>query len=303
MKNPLFKTAVALTTTFAVTTQIVAAPLSGKAQTAKAQTAIPQNKPLPFDTIPARGGVIKITPIIHASIQIEYRGTVILVDPISAGTYRKKADFILITHPHPDHFDPALLKKITGAAEVIIPRSKLFQQAWTASKLERLVPSVKLGNQERLFLGLSNYRSPSRENIVTVESVPAYNIKRGPDATHKFHPKGAFNGYILTLGGKRIYIAGDTEATPEMKALKNIDAAFIPMNLPYTMTPQEAAVGVRAFKPKIVYPYHFRYPFNQPNTNPQQFIRAMKGSGVSVRVLDWYNAVPVARFMAAMKKQ
>ena len=88
-----------------------------------------------------------------------------------------------------------------------------------------------------------------------------------------------------------------------MKALRNIHAAFIPMNLPYTMTPQEAAVGVRAFKPRVVYPYHFRFPFNKPNSNPQQFIQAMKGSGVQVRVLDWYNAAPVARFMAAAAKR
>ncbi len=283
MKNPLPKTVFALVTMFALTTQILAAPVFSKTQMQMSQT-----KPLSFDTIPARGGVIRITPIIHASVQIEYRGKVILVDPISAGTYRKKADLILITHSHPDHFDEykiAEMHKVKGT--VIAP----------------LVVAETLGGDEVLpettkLVSLSNGQKVLAQGVL-VEAVPAYNIKRGPNATHKFHPKGAFNGYILTLGGKRIYIAGDTEATPEMKRLKNIDAAFIPMNLPYTMTPQEAAVGVRAFKPKVVYPYHFRYPFNQPNDNPQRFVQAMKGSGVRVRVLDWYNAAPVGRFVAA----
>jgi len=282
MKNPLLKTVVALFATV-VTTSSFAAPTSSAPRMATSQT-----KPLPFDTIPARGGVIRITPIIHASIQIEYRGKVILVDPISAGSYRKKADLILITHSHPDHFDTKAIAKVSRVDTLFIAPVSMDAQI-------RRTPSYNLSvalSNGALHTPLSGFR-------YIVEAVPAYNIKRGPDATHKFHPKGAFNGYILTLGGKRIYIAGDTEATPEMKRLKNIDAAFIPMNLPYTMTPQEAAVGVRAFKPKVVYPYHFRYPFDQPNDNPQRFVQAMKGSGVQVRVLDWYNAAPVARFVAA----
>lgn len=286
MKNPLPKTVFALVATVAWTTSTFAAPAFNAQKMAMSQT-----KPLSFDTIPARGGVIKITPLIHASIQIEYRGKVILVDPIAIDSvnYKKEADLILITHSHPDHFDNTTILNLSGAkTTMVVPKSKEFVRAMTQSKIDIFTPFTELANGETL-----------RVLNFTIQAVPAYNIKRGPDATHKFHPKGAFNGYILTLGGKRIYIAGDTEATPEMKALKNIDAAFIPMNLPYTMTPQEAAVGVRAFKPKVVYPYHFRYPFDQPNTNPQQFIQAMKGSGVSVRVLDWYNAAPVARFVAA----
>lgn len=283
MRNPLFKTAAALLAIAALTTQIVAAPSSETSQIAASQT-----KPLSFDTIPAKGGVIKITPLIHASIQIEYRGKVILVDPIGAGTYCKKADLILITHSHPDHFDTKAIAKVSRVDTLLIAPVSMDAQI-------RRTPSYNLS------AALSNGATltPQSGFRYIIEAVPAYNIKRGPDATHKFHPKGAFNGYILTLGGKRIYIAGDTEATPEMKALKDIDAAFIPMNLPYTMTPQEAAVGVRAFKPKVVYPYHFRYPFDQPNDNPQRFVQAMKGSGVQVRVLDWYNAAPVARFVAA----
>jgi L-ascorbate metabolism protein UlaG (beta-lactamase superfamily) len=101
-----------------------------------------------------------------------------------------------------------------------------------------------------------------------------------------FHDKGRGNGYIVTLGGKRLYFAGDTECTPEMKALKNIDVAFVPMNLPYTMTPAEAAECVKAFKPKIVYPYHFR------GQKPEDFAAALKGESIDVRIRDWYPAAP-----------
>lgn len=118
---------------------------------------------------------------------------------------------------------------------------------------------------------------------VSIEAVPMYNIQRGPSPGQLYHDKGRGNGYIVTLGGKRIYIAGDTECTPEMKALKNIDVAFLPMNLPYTMPPSEAAECVKAFEPGIVYPYHYR------GQNLDEFAAALKGtSGVDVRIRDWY---------------
>jgi L-ascorbate metabolism protein UlaG (beta-lactamase superfamily) len=106
--------------------------------------------------------------------------------------------------------------------------------------------------------------------MVKIEAVPAYNIVNKRDATHVYHPKGEGNGYILTLGDKRIYIAGDTENTPEMKALKNIDVAFLPMNLPYTMTPEMVADAVRAFRPEILYPYHYG------ETDPQILVDLLK---------------------------
>ena len=111
-----------------------------------------------------------------------------------------------------------------------------------------------------------------------------YNLQRGPSPGQLFHDKGRGNGYVVTLGGKRLYIAGDTECTPEMKALKDIDVAFVPMNLPYTMPPSEAAECVKAFKPKIVYPYHYR------GQNLDEFASALKGSGVDVRIRDWYGS-------------
>jgi L-ascorbate metabolism protein UlaG (beta-lactamase superfamily) len=119
---------------------------------------------------------------------------------------------------------------------------------------------------------------------VSIEAVPMYNLQRGPAAGQLFHTKGRGNGYLLTLGGKRVFIAGDTECVPEIKALKNIDVVFLPMNLPYTMPPAEAADCVKAFKPKIVYPYHFQ------GQKPEEFADALKGSGIEVRMLNWYPA-------------
>jgi L-ascorbate metabolism protein UlaG (beta-lactamase superfamily) len=118
----------------------------------------------------------------------------------------------------------------------------------------------------------------------TVESVPAYNLTRGPAAGKLFHDKGRGCGYIVTYGGKRFYFSGDTEAIPEMKALKNIDVAFVCMNLPYTMTPEEAADGVRAFHPKVVYPYHYK------GSDTAAFKKALDGSGIDVRLIDWYGS-------------
>jgi len=118
---------------------------------------------------------------------------------------------------------------------------------------------------------------------IGIEAVPMYNLTRGPSAGQFYHDKGRGNGYVLTFGGKRVYIAGDTECIPEMKALKNIDIAFLPMNLPYTMTPQEAAECTKAFRPKVVYPYHYM------GQDPQAFADALKGEkGIEVRLRNWY---------------
>ena len=242
------------------------------------------------DTIPAHGGAIRITPIFHASLQIEYGGKVIDVDPVGAGSYTRKADLILITHAHPDHFDKANIQKIVApAARIVALRAVRAQllQTWKPSAL------VTLDNGSVYnFTAAGEHK---QKLTIHIEAVPMYNLVRGPKPGQKFHPKGVGNGYVLTLGGKRIYIAGDTEATPEMRRLKKIDVAFLPMNLPFTMTPQEAASGARAFMPKIVYPYHYRYPFNKPNTNPQQFAAALKGTPIEVRIREWYPAAAVAR--------
>ena len=116
----------------------------------------------------------------------------------------------------------------------------------------------------------------------TIEAIPAYNLKRGPAAGQLFHDKGRGNGYVLTYGGVRIYFSGDTEGVPEMRALKNIDVAFVCMNLPYTMPPDEAADAVKAFHPNVVIPYHYR------GSDLALFQKGLEGTGIEVRLLDWY---------------
>ena len=216
------------------------------------------------DTIPASGGAIAITPINHATLQITHANHVIDIDPVAQGTYTNLAapDIILITDIHGDHLDPATIAKLKKAT------TKIVAPAAAAAKLEGA--TVIANGETRTVDGVS------------IQAVPMYNLTRGPAAGQLFHDKGRGNGYIVTLGGKRIYVAGDTECIPEMKALKNIDVAFVPMNLPYTMPPSEAAECVKAFKPRIVYPYHYR------GSNLEEFAGALKDSGVEVRVRDWY---------------
>jgi L-ascorbate metabolism protein UlaG (beta-lactamase superfamily) len=221
-------------------------------------------------TIPAAGGAIRISPIKHASFQIEFNNRVIQVDPISTNNNAQaaKADVILITDIHGDHMDAKAIEALRKpGASVVVPAA--VRDA-LAGKSDNLV--VMANGESKTFNGIA------------IEAVPMYNLVRGPSAGQLFHTKGRGNGYVLTMGGKRVYIAGDTECVPEMKALKNIDAAFVPMNLPYTMTPAEAADCVKAFAPKVVYPYHY-------NTadNAQAFAAAMKGTpGIEVRLGDWY---------------
>lgn len=248
-------------------------------------------------TIQADGGPIRVTAIFHASTQIEYRGRVIDIDPVSAGSYTRKADIILVTHTHPDHFDPAAIDKVRSPLTRLVAPLSVIEPYLQMNKRLALYP-MKNGST----LNFKMRGAKGAPIAIRIEAVPSYNLVRGPKAGQKFHPKGRFNGYVLTLGGKRIYFAGDTEATPEMKRLKNIDAAFLPMNLPYTMTPQEAAQATRAFRPRVVFPYHFRFPFNKAGTNPQQFQAALKGTRIQVRMLDWYPAKAVSRAMAAMSK-
>jgi L-ascorbate metabolism protein UlaG (beta-lactamase superfamily) len=238
---------------------------AGAQATPQRQVAAPSVTPAQTSV---REGDITITPITHASFQIEYGGKVIHVDPTSPGDYSKskQADLVLITDIHPDHLDPAAIARVRKqGSPVVAPQA-------AAEKIENA--TVMSNGETKSVAGIS------------VEAVPMYNLQRGPSAGQLFHTKGRGNGYILTLGGKRLYIAGDTECTPEMRALKNIDIAFIPMNLPYTMPPSEAAECVKAFTPKVVYPYHYR------GQNPEEFKAALKDVPVEVRLLDWYPAPP-----------
>lgn len=220
--------------------------------------------------VPASGGDIVITPIQHASVQVEHGGLIIQVDPAQGDLSKaKKADLVLITDIHGDHLSPEGISTVRKpGAPVVMPAAV---QSQAGDKIAAPV-EVLANGQTKTVAGVS------------IEAVAMYNLQRGPSAGQLFHTKGRGNGYIVTLGGKRVYFAGDTECVPEVKALKNIDVAFVPMNLPYTMPPSEAAECVKAFKPKIVYPYHFQ------GQKPEEFQDALKGSGIEVRILNWYPA-------------
>ncbi len=192
------------------------------------------------DVVPTSGGDLEITFIGHGTLMFAFGGKVIHVDPFSrVADYASlpKADVVLITHQHPDHLDLEALKPIRTEKTVVILTEKCAEQ-------------VKGG------IAMKNGDVRTVEGI-KVEAVPAYNLVHKRDGGEPYHPKGEGNGYVLTFGDKRVYVAGDTENTPEMKALKAIDVAFLPMNLPYTMTPEMVADAAKAFKPKVLYPYHY----------------------------------------------
>ena len=217
------------------------------------------------DTISAAGGEIRITPIVHGSVQLEYGDVVIQVDPLSRGDYTDapKANLILVTDIHGDHLDPEAIGSLSQEGTEIVVLGAVAEQ---------------LGAGTVLANGDSHEVAG-----VLIEAVPMYNLERGPEAGKLFHDSGRGNGYLLTMGGKRIYLAGDTACIPEMKALEDIDVAFVPMNLPYTMPPDEAAECVAAFKPGIVYPYHYR------GSDLEVFKAALADvPEVEVRIREWY---------------
>jgi L-ascorbate metabolism protein UlaG (beta-lactamase superfamily) len=218
----------------------------------------------PSDTFDTSAGPVKITPIQHASFMIEAGGKVIQVDPVGPDfdTGVPQADLILVTDIHGDHMSPPTIAKLKKAGTTIIAPAAVAKTVTEAQ--------VVANGESRKWEGW------------TIEAVPMYNIKRGPSEGKLFHDKGRGNGYVLTYGGRRFYISGDTEGVPEMRALKNIDVAFVCMNLPYTMPPEEAAEAVKAFHPKVVYPYHYR------GSDLAVFQKGLEGSGVEVRLRDWY---------------
>ncbi len=276
--------------------------LAALATAAFSSTGNAQNSVAAEDSIRASGGMLRIIPKFHASMQLEYQGKVIAIDPIMYGSWKKKADYILVTHPHGDHLSLPAIAKLMQAGTIIIAPHELLPTI-------KLIPSANVVSATPgKVINYSSQSSGKYGKVVAftlkIQALAMYNLQRGPQPGKKYHPKeDKWTGYVLTLGGKRLYIAGDTEATPEMKALKNIDAAFLPMNLPYTMTPEEAAGAAKVFQPKVVYPYHFRSPFNKANDTPERFARVMRGSGVKVKLLDWYPASGIKRFLAAEKNR
>ena len=218
-------------------------------------------EPPEYDKLSTSVGIVEMHFVGHGSLFFKVNGFFIYVDPVrSSGNYDflPKADIILVTHEHGDHLDPKLIEDLKK------PGTLLFCNENSTSKVPWGM-AMKAGDRQEI-------------NNIIIEAVPAYNIVNESSPGHPFHPKGAGLGYILTIGGKRIYIAGDTENTPEMKSLRNIDVAFLPMNLPYTMTPAMVADAALAFKPKILYPYHFG------DTDTSELTKLLKDSGIEVRI-------------------
>ena len=192
------------------------------------------------DVIKTTAGNLEITFIGHGSLMMKFGGKVIHVDPYSKLTDSAKlpkADLVIITHEHQDHLDMAALQQVTTAKTVKVITEKCA---------EKITGGIIMKNGDT-----------RKVEGITVEAVPAYNIVHKRDNGQSYHPKGDGNGYILTFADKRLYIAGDTENVPEMSLLKQIDIAFLPMNLPYTMTPEMVADAARSFRPKVLYPYHY----------------------------------------------
>jgi len=212
------------------------------------------------DTLTTSQGDAVITFIGHGTLMLEFDGKAIHVDPWSRlADYSElpKADLILVTHDHGDHFDKKTISLLSKDNTDIIV-SKVC-----AGKVDAHV--------------LENGQSETFQEI-PVEAVPAYNIKHMRSENNPYHPKGQGNGYVLTLGNRRLYIAGDTEDIPEMKHLQNIDWAFLPMNLPYTMSPEMTAHAAKMIQPKILYPYHFG------DTDPQKLVKLLSDTEIDVRI-------------------
>ncbi len=214
------------------------------------------------DTIKTSGGDLSITFIGHGTLMLEYGGKVIHIDPYSRlADYAKlpKADIIFLTHHHRDHLDLEALQPIRTEKTILVLTEKCAEQ---------LESGIVMKNGDEATV-----------DGISVKAVPAYNLIHKRDNGQPFHIKGEGNGYVLNFADTNVYIAGDTENTPEMKALKNIDIAFLPMNLPYTMTPGMVADAAKTFKPKVLYPYHYS------ETDPSKVIALLKDiEGVEVRI-------------------
>lgn len=228
------------------------------------------------DTIGTEKGPVGVHAIHHASLWLTWQGKEVLVDPAAMGDEHAeqafaavpRPDLIIYTHNHPDHFDAAILQAVIGPKTEILAPQEVADEVPAA--LKSRVHVMANGDKANV-------------DGIGIEAVAMYNTT--PERM-KFHPKGKGNGYILTFDGKRVYVAGDTEEAPELAHLSNIEAAFLPMNLPYTETVEAAAKWVRDFKPRVVFPYHFRN--GDGSKSDLNTFKVDVGGASQVRVLDWY---------------
>ena len=217
------------------------------------------------DTFPTSKGPVTVTPVRHATLVLGFDGKTIVLDPWSQAPagWLPRADLVLITDIHADHFDRDGISAVRKDGTVFVAPAAV-QKDFPEAKI------LKNGAKTEHF-GIS------------IRAVPMYNTKRGPEPGKLFHDKGRGNGYLLGFGDKTFYFSGDTECIPEMKALKNVDVAFVCMNLPYTMPVEEAAECVKAFKPKVVIPFHYR------GSDTTAFKTALSATPeVEVRLRDFY---------------
>lgn len=216
------------------------------------------------DVIATAAGDLTITFVGHGTLMFRYDGKVIHVDPVSREadySAMPDADLILVTHEHGDHLDAEAIGAISKEGTIVV---------LSRSCEGRVAGAIVMENGEtRTEAGLR------------IEAVPAYNLVHMRSSGQPYHAKGDGNGYAITFGGVRVYVAGDTENTPEMKALADIDIAFLPMNLPYTMTPAMVADAARAFRPGVLYPYHYG------STDPGELVGLLEGvEGIEVRLRE-----------------
>jgi L-ascorbate metabolism protein UlaG (beta-lactamase superfamily) len=246
-------------TTFALLLLMISAPLWAQLPAA--------------DEIKTSKGPLKIQPLNHATLALTWNGKTIYADPYGGAktlTGIATPDLIVITDIHGDHFDPSTLDVLDLSKAIIVAPQAVIDKM--SDKLK--AKTVALGNGQTI----------SKLDI-SITAIPMYNL---PEAADAKHTKGRGNGYVLKFGDKMLYISGDTAGIPEMRALKNIDVAFVCMNLPYTMDVPEAASAVLDFKPKIVYPYHYRGANGFSDTEAFKKLVNEGNKSVDVRLRDWY---------------
>lgn len=255
---------------------------AAEAATEEAAPAAAAEEAAPVDPriIQAPEGAVRVTPYQHASLMLTTpKGHIIQIDPwqeaLTAAREHdreiKKADVILLTDVHPDHLDPKAIEEVRGEGATVVAPKAVVEKAGEEA----------LGSQVKV---LANGESATLlGGDLVVEAVPMYNLERKMDNGEFYHPRGRGNGYILKVAGAKIYVSGDTECTPEVKALEGIDAAFLSMNLPYTMPVEEAAACINVFQPDVIYPYHHR---GQDVSRLDELVT--EDEAVDVRVLDWY---------------